>query len=784
MTIDFKIIDRIFAAAEADGRMTLLEHEVYEMLRAAGVTTPRFLFVPRGGRIAVRDLAGFKSPELVLKIAAPLIQHKTDVGGVVFVKNSPAAVNAALKTMTDAVPRRFVAWLKEKKDPGAKGLTTAAVAADMRGVLICEKVAYEKFGFGTELLLGVRHSREFGPVVSLGAGGVEVEYLNARLKEGRAVSMASAHLMARREILPHLSPLAVFDKLVKPFRGRPAILAGAALRDAYSTFLALAARYSPYRRDGGFVIEETEVNPFVVVKGRLVPLDGLCRFSRTAVDIHDRPVAEIHHLLKPASAAVIGVSEKMNMGRIILRNILKMGFPPERVYVIKPGMGEIDGCRCFPSVADLPETVDLFVLTLGAEVCVDVVRDLIAQGKARAAIIIAGGMGEKQGTQSIEGRIQALLAAGRAEGRITPAINGGNCLGIYSKPGHYDTTFIPDYKLQFPKTPSSGLVYVSQSGAFMISRISKQPRFEPLYAISLGNQLDLRVSDYLNFLRDESEARILAVYVEGFKPGDGYLTALAAREILKTPGRYIVLYKGGRTPEGRMASAGHTASVAGDYGVCRAILEEAGVIVAENFFEFENFVSALHSLGGKIAAGNRVGLLSNAGFESVAMSDNLKDGESLALAEFSKATRERLSAILAPLGIDRLQDIKNPLDTTPMATDEPFSECARAILADPGVDCGVVSPVPMAVTINTLPRGEGHGEDISAAGSLPSRLIEIIRACPKPVVVNIDAGTPYDPMAAMIEEAGIPVFRRADDAVKFLRKFTAVELRLKHLYGR
>ena len=784
MTIDFKAINRIFAAAEADGRTTLFEHEVYAMLRAAGVATPRFLFVEPGRRIVPKDLAGFTSSELVLKITAPLIQHKTDVGGVVFVRNSATAVNAALKAMIAAVPRRFVAWLKEKKLPEAKGLTPAAAAADLRGVLICEKVAYEKFGFGTELLLGLRHSREFGPVVSLGAGGVEVEYLNARLKEGRAVSMASAHLLARNGILPHLSALAVFDKLVKPFRGKPAVLTGAALRDVYAAFLLLAAHYSPYRRGGGFVIEEAEVNPFVVVKGRLLPLDGLCRFSRAAVDVHDRPVAGIGRLLKPASAAVIGVSEKMNMGRIILRNILKMGFAKERLYVIKPGMAEIDGCRCFSSVAELPETVDLFVLTLGAEVCVDVVRDLIAHGKARSVIIIAGGMGEKSGTQSIESRIQDLLAAGRTEGRITPVINGGNCLGIYSKPGHYDTTFIPDYKLSFPKTPSSGLVYVSQSGAFMISRVSKLQRFEPLYAVSMGNQIDLRVSDYLHFLRDESEARILAVYVEGFKPGDGYLTAQAAREILKTPGRYIVLYKSGRTPEGRMASAGHTASVAGDYGVCRAVLEEVGVIVAETIFEFENFITALYALGGKTTAGNRVGLLSNAGFESVAMSDNLKNGETLVLADFCKTSRDRLASILTPLGIDRLQDIKNPLDTTPMATDEPFSECARTILADPGVDCGVVSPIPMAVTINTLPKGEGHGEDITAPGSLPSRLIEVIRACPKPVVVNIDAGTPYDPMAAMFEEAGIPVFRRADEAVRFLRKFVAVQLRLKNLYGR
>ncbi len=356
-------------------------------------------------------------------------------------------------------------------------------------------------------------------------------------------------------------------------------------------------------------------------------------------------------------------------------------------------------------------------------------------------------MGEKQGTQSIEGRIQAILAEGRAAGRITPVVNGGNCLGIYSRPGRYDTTFIPEYKLRFPKSERPELVHISQSGAFMICRISRMDRLEPLYAVSLGNQIDLRVSDYLNYLKDDPAARIFAVYVEGFKPGDGYLTAKAAREILKTPGRYVVAYKSGRSPEGRLATAGHTASVAGEYGVCRAVLEDAGVIVAESLAEFDAFVSILPALGGRFAAGNRVGLISNAGFECVVLSDNLKNGERLELASFSPATRKRLGEILAPAGIDKLQDVKNPMDTTPTADDAAFAECARAIMDDPGVDCGVVSPVPMTRAMQTLPAGEGHAESIAAPGSTPSRLIEIHRATAKPMAVCIDAGRDYDPMA-------------------------------------
>ena len=777
MTADFKAIDRIFAAAEADGRAFLFEHEVYALLAKAGVAVPKHRFVPKGTALAARDLAGFKSGELVLKIVAPLIQHKTDVGGVAFVKNGAAAVNAGVKAMRGTVPARFRAWLKGSAHrAGAPVPAIAEIEADIRGVLVCEKVAFEKFGLGTEILVGIRNTREFGPVMTVGAGGVEVEFLNERLKEGTAAAIASPHLIDKKRILAHLDPLAVTAKLIKPFRGRPAVLAPAALRETYARLAALAAHYSPFA-GARYVIEEAEVNPFVVRDGALVPLDGLCRFSRAHVGLKGRPFAEIARLLHPASVAVIGVSERMNIGHIILNNILKMGFPRERVYVVKPGLAEIEGCRCVPDIASLPETVDMFVLTLGADQCPDVVAELVSQEKARSVILIAGGMGEKQGGASNEDKIVRILAEGRAAGRVTPVINGGNCLGIYSKPGRYDTTFIPEAKLRFPKVECSNLAYISQSGAFMISRISKLTRIEPLYAISFGNQIDLRVSDFLNYLKGEPEVKTFAVYMEGFKPGDGYLVAAAAREILKDPSRSIVAYKSGRSAEGRLATSSHTASVAGEYGVCKAALEAAGVFVAETLFEFESLLLAFDTLEGRPVRGNRVGLISNAGFESVCMSDSLGEGrDRLVLAPLVEATRARLAAALTPLGIDKLQDIKNPLDTTPVADDAVFAACARTILEDPGVDCAVVSPVPMTAAMQTLPAGSGLKEDIADPSSTPSRLIALFRATDKPFVVNIDSGATYDPMAAMLADAGVPVFRRSDEAMRFLRRYIGARL--------
>ena len=785
MKINFKKIDKIFERAEKDGRDFLFEHDVYRVLKETGVQAPKFIFVAKGKKISRADLAGLRSPELVLKVVSPLILHKTDVGGVMFVKNSPAAVHAGCKKMLAAVPGRFQAWAsKFEKTARARPLSREAIVEHIRGFLILEKVQFEKFGFGSELLMGIRNSREFGPIITLGAGGVEVEYLNERIREGKAASIGSAHLLQRKDILSHLEPLAVYDKLVKPFRGQTPVLALPELRDTYFRFLDLAAHYSPFKPGCRFVIEEAEVNPFVVRAGKLVPLDGLCRFSRSHVSLKNRPIASIGHLLQPRSIAVIGVSERMNLGHIILNNILRQGFPQDKVFVIKPGIPEIEGCRCVPGVADLPVTVDLFVLTLAAEQSFEVMADLIKHGKARSVIIIAGGLGEKTGSQGLEEKIVRLIAESRRQGKLTPAVNGGNCLGIYSKPGRYDTTFIPEYKLKWPKNPQSNLVYISQSGAFMVSRISKLQRFEPLYAISLGNQIDLRVSDYLRYLKDEDEAKVFAVYVEGFKPGDGYALAEAASGILRKKGRSIVLYKSGRTPEGRLATSSHTASVAGDYNVCRAVLEQAGVIVADSLFEFESFIKGLMGLAGKNISGNRVGLISNAGFESVIMADSIKNRERLDLALFTDATKARLTRILGPLGIDRLQDIKNPLDITPMADDEVFVESARAMLEDPNVDCGVISPVPMTMAMQTLPPGDAYVESIYNPESTSSRLIELFKMTEKPFVVNVDAGADYDPLAAHLEQAGIPAFRRSDEAVKFLRKYVSAGLKIQRLYRR
>jgi acyl-CoA synthetase (NDP forming) len=784
MKINFDKINEVFRSAEEQGRNYLYEHEVYKILHIAGIKIPQHIFVQKGQKVELDELKRFQGEKVVVKVVAPVIIHKTDVGGIQFVKSDPREVNSTCTRMLNTIPGKYLEWIKEFPESGRnEPLSLQDIEDEINGFLICEAVEYDKSGFGTELLMGIRNTSEFGPTVTMGVGGVEIEYLSERLREGKAVSIASPHILQKKDINRVLEPLAVYDKLVGKVRGKDALITKEELIDTYYRFLQLAAYYSPHKTKHPYVIEDAEVNPFVARDKELIALDGMCRFSVHHKELKERRFKDIEYLLKPQSIAIIGVSEKMNVGHIILNNILKEGFNNWNVYIIKPGIKEFEGCPCVPSIADLPKPVDLFVISVAADQLYDVFQELIKHEKARSAIIIAGGIGEKKGTQELEDQIQKLLEDGYKEGKLTPVVNGGNCLGIYSKPGNYNTTFVPEYKLPRITGRKTNLVYLSQSGAFMISRMSKLPNIEPLYAISIGNQIDIRVSDYLNYFKEDEEAMVFGVYIEGFLPTDGISFARAACEIVKQEGKMIVLYKAGRTPEGREATASHTASVAGDYKVSSSILDEAGVIVADTIFEFENYVKNLSFMAHKEICGNRIALISNAGFECVTMADNLKNEEEFELAQFAPNTIKRITELLEKSGITRLQDVQNPLDTTPVADDAVFVECVEAMLDDDNVDCAVVSPVPMAPTMQTLIPGRFHEENLYHPDSVVMRLISVFHKTKKPFVVNVDAGEIFKPMIDCLEQAGVPTFKRSDIAVKFLRKYIHNRLKIRDQYS-
>jgi acyl-CoA synthetase (NDP forming) len=369
--------------------------------------------------------------------------------------------------------------------------------------------------------------------------------------------------------------------------------------------------------------------------------------------------------------------------------------------------------------------------------------------------------------------MHAALARARQTPWGGPIINGGNCLGIRSLPGRYDTTFIPEYKLPVPKGAPSRLAIISQSGAFAVSKASKLGVVNPRYAITLGNQMDLTVGDYLTFLKDDPEIDVFAVYVEGFRPLDGLRFLEAARSITAS-GRTVILYRAGRTAAGAKASASHTASIAGDYAVIRALSAGAGVVVAESLEDFEDLVVLFAQLGRRTVNGWRLAAVSNAGFECVAIADNLGR---FTLPAFGPHSELRLRMVFVRCRIDQVVDVHNPIDLTPMAGDEAYAQVVDTLLKERDADAVVVGIVPLTAALNTLAAGTGHGEDVTAPDGIVARLTALRRDEGKPWIAVVDAGGLYDEMARALLTAGIPTFRSADRALRLFEVFCADRMR-------
>ena len=736
-------IRQILESARKNGRDVLLETEGIVLLQALGFAVPRHVFIRGSGDVPSVDLGLFDRDQVVVKVISPEILHKSDVGGVVFVPRRVESIQSVILDM-------------EKKFAGRH----------VEGYTIHQLILYDR-SLGNELLLGLRWTPDFGPVVVFGAGGIYTEFLAENFKTGRDVAILSSEAPPVGGIESVLERVAITPLLTGGLRGQKPRVSQARIVEVIQRTLEFARVFVPAQ------VSEFEINPLVVSDGDFVALDVVVKLSKEAPLLPpDRPIHKLRSLLTPRSVAVMGVSEKMNPGHVILNNLIREGFDKNKIFVVKPGMDSIEGCRCCPDIASLPEQVDLFVLSVDAQQASSAVTDLIRTRKAESMIVIPGGLEEKIGTEDFVSRMHTALRESRREDWGGPVINGGNSLGIRSLPGRYDTMFIPPYKIALPDKEPTALAVISQSGAFSISKNSKVSCVNPLYTISFGNQMDLTVGDYLTYLKDDPQVEIFAVYVEGFKMLDGLHFLRAAREITDQH-KTVILYKAGRTKAGAKASASHTASIAGDYPVTRELCTNAGIVVADTIADYEDLIMLFTCLRDKDVTGWRLGAMSNAGFESVAMADNLGR---FRLERFSADTDETLRGAFKKLRIDTIVDVHNPLDLTPMTTDAGYEDVMRAMLGDENVDVGIVGCVPMTPTLNTLVRGSGHPEDLYSDEGVVARMRKLKDSTSKAWAAVVDAGPIYDEMARLLKAHEIPTFRTADRALRLFHRFCEARL--------
>lgn len=372
---------------------------------------------------------------------------------------------------------------------------------------------------------------------------------------------------------------------------------------------------------------------------------------------------KLDRLLRPKSVALVGASPKEgSVGRGMITSTSMPG-TPSRIYFVNPGYDEIDGRKCYRSLKDLPEVVDLAVLGI-ANARLETALDDVIQSGIGAATIFASGYVEND----TEPRLTARLSAKARANDI--AICGGNCMGFYHM----------DFGLRvcgFPPPAwirKGNVAFLTHSGSAFSALCHTDRRFGFSLAVSAGQELATNVADYLDFALEIPATKVVGLFLETVRDPQGFKAALAKAQ---TKGIPVVALKVGRTAESAALAVSHSGAVAGNHAAYQALFERYGVIEVANM---DDLVNALHLFSGerRLAPGGIATIHDSGGFRELVLDLGIETG--VPFAKISKATEAKLAARL-DYGLEPI----NPLDAWGTGNDWEaiFEDCLQALVDDP-----------------------------------------------------------------------------------------------------
>lgn len=637
-----------------------------------------------------------------------------------------------------------------------------------------------------EVRISLNCTREFGMVLSAGLGGLEGELDEGNFRRDRASVYAATALTDATDFLRLFQRTLAWQKIVAVARRDGTPTPETALLECFGKLLHLAKAFAPGDPAASFVLQALELNP-VYAGAALTVGEVRCTFTAQQAGRLPRPIAKIDKLIHPKRIGLIGVSASgMNFGRIILRNLMGSGYPKERLLVIKPGETEIDGVKCIEGLKAVDGKLDLLIVAVAASAVYELVDEIIESDAVDAVMLIPGSMGETRKSRQPAAALAARINAAHAKADGGPIFLGANCLGVVSHPGGYDSWFIPLERLPKPqKKPVRNSAMLSQSGAFMITRLSQNPWLDPAYMLALGNQTDLTHGDMLSYFAELPGIETIGIYIEGFKDLDGLQFAKAVRKAVLN-GKQIVVYKSGRTVPGQGGVMGHTASIAGGLTLFESVVRHAGAIVVEDFNSFDDLFYIAGALQEKKIGGRRLGAISGAGFEAVGIADNIDvDGFALEMGEIGETTAKRIEEILVAKKLDQLVELRNPIDINPGADDEAHLQITEAFLQDPNIDAVIVGLDPTAPSVRALESSKLRpGYDIDDPLSTVHLMPPLVARSDKPVIGIIDGGKLYDAMAARLMDRGVCIFRNCARGTRALVRYVEARLYADYLKDR
>jgi acyl-CoA synthetase (NDP forming) len=449
----------------------------------------------------------------------------------------------------------------------------------------------------------------------------------------------------------------------------------------------------------------------------------------------------LDYVFNPRSVAVIGASEvpgKASERRT--RSLIEGGYKGN-VYLINPKRSELFGRRAYPSITEIGGEVDLVMIVVASRFLTAAVADSVRMG-AKGIIIITAGLGESgEEGKKIEAEILAEAA------KTGTFVIGPNCSGMFSAPADMNLLGVP----RIQRGPISVL---AQSGN-VIDSLTHYARMRGLgfsKIISVGNAIGVKFHEYIDYLKDDPDTKVIMTYLEGIKNGQD-LVRVARDTAKKKP---VVALKVGRSAAGARAAASHTGSLAGDEVIVDAAFRQAGIVRVSNVDELFDMAAAF--AGCPLPKGKRVAILSEGGGDNSIAADNAEK-YGMEVPVLSTETQERMKPFLL-----EGMPASNPIDYGGTAEENPhmITECVKVCMEDDLVDgiliTGFFGGFKDIIAPHVAELEEKASTDMAA----------LVEQHKKPLIVHTSFAREAIKSLEILKSAGVPVIESSERAAQCL----------------
>jgi acyl-CoA synthetase (NDP forming) len=471
--------------------------------------------------------------------------------------------------------------------------------------------------------------------------------------------------------------------------------------------------------------------------------------TSTSNGAHDEATAfttAMSALFHPKRIAIVGATPRPGFANNIHNGILRGGYQGE-IFGVTPRHQEVLGAPCYPTIDAIPGGVDKAIVVVPSSL----VRDVLEQAErstVKALNIITSGFGE-QSDDAAQERQQAVRNFARRTGiRVV----GPNCLGIISTPvsmvaksGPYTTV----------RRGPIGIVFQSGLLAYSIVIPPLDREFGYSYVVTTGNEADLDATDFMRYMVEDDETRVIGCFIEQFRDPEKLLRVAEAAAERQKP---IVVLKIGRSEAGRKAARAHTGSLVGSDAIADAVMRQYGIVRVSNLDEMTETLAAFHSK--RLPRGTGVGTIFVSGGAGGLISD-LSQDLGISLPALAPETVTKLNAVIPEYGT-----VGNPLDTTGQAGTQPsiMEGSLTAMAEDPNVHTVI------------------YGQAFPTRVDLASPVGEVLRTMPERYpdkaffIMALVAGAvadgrrrDQDPVEPVMNWDGVPFLQGAENGLRAVR---------------